>query len=119
MPAKYPIDRVLASANKILNTWSNHPEFMLGDITQESFLQTRTKLEELTASVDSVRTELTGLLNERDDQVLALQELITRARSGFRAIFGPDSKQYEQVGGTRSSERKRPRLTVKPSVAAK
>ncbi|MBD0369930.1 MAG: hypothetical protein ICV60_03685 [Pyrinomonadaceae bacterium] len=32
----------------------------------------------------------------------------TRALSGYRAIYGPNSSQYEQAGGTRSSERKRP-----------
>jgi hypothetical protein len=44
-----------------------------------------------------------------------LGEWVTRARSGFRAVYGPDSTQYEQAGGTRSSERKKPvRKAVEP-----
>ena len=31
-----------------------------------------------------------------------------RARSGFKSAYGLDSTQYEQAGGTRKSERKRP-----------
>ncbi len=34
--------------------------------------------------------------------------LITRAHSGIRAPFGPNSSQYEEAGGVRKSERKRP-----------
>jgi len=41
--------------------------------------------------------------------------LVTRARSGIRSVFGPDSTQYEQAGGTRTSERKTP--TRKPKTA--
>ena len=33
---------------------------------------------------------------------------VTRIRSAMRGVFGPDSTQYEQAGGTRRSERKRP-----------
>ena len=53
-------------------------------------------------------TELTGLINDRDSQGVGLNELVTRVRSGFRAVYGPDSTQYEQAGGTRLSERKKP-----------
>jgi hypothetical protein len=32
----------------------------------------------------------------------------TRVLSGFRAVNGPNSTQYEQAGGTRQSERRKP-----------
>jgi hypothetical protein len=54
------------------------------------------------------RTELTGLMDVRDDHARTLSDLVTRVRSGVRAIYGPDSPQYEQAGGVRRSERKRP-----------
>ena len=66
-------------------------------------------------AVNDHRTTLTRLIhmcwrtvpvNQRDDQAYNLNQLVTRARSGFRAVYGPDSSQYEQAGGTRSSERK-------------
>ena len=34
-----------------------------------------------------------------------LSDLVQRARAGFKAVYGPDSTQYEQAGGTRRSER--------------
>ena len=40
-------------------------------------------------------------------------QLTTRARSGIRGFFGPDSDEYEQAGGTRTSERKKPTRKVK------
>ncbi|HWT01590.1 MAG TPA: hypothetical protein VN256_15190 [Pyrinomonadaceae bacterium] len=44
-----------------------------------------------------------------------MANIIARARSGFRATYGPDSTQYEQAGGTRSSERKRPSSKKNPA----
>ena len=49
-----------------------------------------------------------GLFNEREAQANAVSELIVRARSGFKSVYGLDSTQYEQAGGTRKSDRKRP-----------
>jgi integrase len=49
------------------------------------------------------------------EKLAAISSVTTRARNGFRAIFGPDSSQYEQAGGTRASERKRPAPRKKPS----
>jgi hypothetical protein len=54
------------------------------------------------------KLELTALINEREAQASTVQELIVRARSGFKSVYGPDSTQYEQAGGTRKSDRKRP-----------
>lgn len=58
--------------------------------------------------IETLRTQLTALTNELNVQIAELAGITTRARSGFRAIYVPDSTQYEQAGGTRASERKRP-----------
>jgi hypothetical protein len=57
--------------------------------------------------VEALRTQLSGLLNDIGAKMKAVSDVVTRARSGMRAFYGPDSTQYEQVGGTRTSERKR------------
>ena len=57
-----------------------------------------------------------ALKNKRDALASELSELVTRTKSGFRAIYGPDSTQYEQAGGTRKSERAKP--TRKPKATA-
>jgi hypothetical protein len=38
----------------------------------------------------------------------ALRDKNKRVLSAVEAMYGPDSSQYEQAGGTRQSERKRP-----------
>jgi hypothetical protein len=71
----------------------------------------KAKCDGLQSSKDEVeakRTELTAVINDRDSLATELKELCTRARSGFRATYGPDSTEYEQAGGKRASERKRP-----------
>ena len=63
------------------------------------------------AAVAARRTELTGLMDVRDDHARTRSDLVTRVRSGVRAGYGPDSPQYEQAGGicrSERSERKRP-----------
>jgi hypothetical protein len=106
---------VLADAGQILNVWTANPDFKLGDMTLAKFKTATEELQEADNAVEAKRTELTGLINARDTQAAELGEWVTRARSGFRAVYGPDSTQYEQAGGTRSSERKKPvRKAVEP-----
>jgi hypothetical protein len=118
MPTKYNPTVVLVDANKIIDTWSANADFKLGTVTLESFTQARDKVADADAAVESKRTELSGLMNDRDDSSAALQELVTRARSGFRATYGPDSSQYEQAGGTRVSERKVATRKAKPAAGS-
>ena len=63
---------------------------------------------DLNEEIDEVRHQLSGLIDHRDDAALTLSAYNTRALSAIRGIFGPDSTEYDQAGGTRSSERKKP-----------
>jgi hypothetical protein len=112
---------VLLDAQKIAETWNANPTFTLNEITQKTFGDLQAKSSQLSELVEARRLELQGLINQRDDTVKALQTAITRARSGFRAFFGPDSTQYDQAGGKRLSERKSPvrRAPAKSAVTAK
>ena len=67
--------------------------------------------------IETLRNQLTKLVDEKDDAAAGLSDLNTRALSAIRGIFGPDSAQYDQAGGVRTSERKKP--VRKPKVAAK
>lgn len=67
------------------------------------------------------------LLSDTDAALNTVQELETKARelaertlAGVAAKFGKDSSEYEQAGGTRRSERKKPSSTgaAKPSAKA-
>ena len=46
--------------------------------------------------------------NEIDEALRALRDLTSRALKGAEFKFGRDSHEYEMVGGTRTSDRKRP-----------
>jgi hypothetical protein len=63
---------------------------------------------------EDLRTQLTAESIETNNQSLAVGNAVTRVRSGIRGFYGPDSTQYGQVGGTRTSERKRPTRKKKP-----
>jgi len=103
--ARVTVPAVLASAEKIKNTWTANPTFALGDFNLEAFTTALTAVTAHESEIDTKRHELQGLLDQRDDAAKVLQDLCTRALSGFRAVYGPDSPQYDQAGGTRRSER--------------
>ena len=48
------------------------------------------------------------LQNELEEKEAALKEKNRRVLAATEAHYGPDSSEYEAVGGTRASERKRP-----------
>ena len=85
-----------------------HPEFTLKDFTTATFEAEITKLEQRETALQKHRQDEVPLLNDRNDQLKAVRTATTRARSGVKGYFGPDSSEYEQVGGTRASERKKP-----------
>jgi hypothetical protein len=108
MPRKSSIDDVIADGERIIRVWKDNPTFTMGDITLAQLEAKIANLRALRAQVETVRTQLTQLVNQSNDSLVDIGSVTTRARSGFRAFFGPDSSQYEQAGGTRASERKRP-----------
>ena len=68
-------------------------------------------INSLSAKLDAYNEQLASLdasQNELDALESALQEKNTRILSAAGAHYGPDSSEYEQAGGTRRSERKRP-----------
>ncbi|MDQ1522100.1 MAG: hypothetical protein QOG00_1122 [Pyrinomonadaceae bacterium] len=117
MATKYKFDTVLADGEQIARVWTENPTFSLGDIT---LTKLQTKIKDLRAKRDeaeTLRTQLTALSNDLNAQTAELSGIVTRARSGFRAVYGPDSTQYEQAGGTRASERKRPSKKKTPPTS--
>ena len=52
--------------------------------------------------------ELDDAQNDLEAAEVGIRDKNRRVLSAVEAQFGPDSSEYEQVGGTRQSERKRP-----------
>ena len=106
MRAKKGMLRIVTQAGQIRHMWADNPDFQLGELTLTVFELKLSRLERMNEMIRAMRTELKGLIHQRDDQATEMIELITRVRSGVRAGFGSDSPEYAQVGGTRDSARK-------------
>jgi hypothetical protein len=96
----------LEDAHDVQNVWESMPTYTMGEVKLKDFNAAYDAAEELTKDYATKDLELTGIRGNRDDKLRELSELITRFRSGMRSSFGPDSVQYEQSGGTRSSAKK-------------
>ena len=67
----------------------------------DAFAEMVSSYNEKLATLDKLKDEL-----ERQEKVLA--EHSQRVLAAVRAQFGPDSDEYKQAGGVRTSDRKRP-----------
>jgi hypothetical protein len=114
MPTKYQFDKVLSDGEQIARVWAEYTSFSLGEVTLINLQAKLTELRQKRDQIENLRMQLTALTNDLNQRSAEMANIVTRARSGFRATFGPDSSQYEQAGGTRSSERKRPK--AKPTT---
>lgn len=114
MARRKNVDEILAELGNIIAVWKENPDFSIGELTVADLESLHGATEKQTDEIEAVRTKLTGMIEARDTNILKINGAITRSRSGFRAVYGPDSKQYKQAGGTPTSERKRPTRKQKP-----
>lgn len=108
MPRSKSIDNVLSEAEQIARVWEDNPTFVLGDVTLAQFRALITELRTQRDKTEDLRTQLTASVNDTNGKAEAVESISIRTRGGFRAFYGPNSTQYEQAGGTRASDRKRP-----------
>lgn len=106
MADKKTVDSVIADAERFATVWTENTKFAMGDLTLDGLKAEITKLRTLRQSRDETRVKLSRLIDDTNDQMKLVADYNTRGRSGMKAVFGPDSAQYAQVGGTRLSERK-------------
>ena len=93
------------------------PKPELGNITVESY---EAEVNGFTAEQDSYNGELAQLderTNRLDARESQLADLNQRVLAAVKGQYGPDSSEFEQVGGTRRSDRKRPTRAPKAQPA--
>lgn len=100
------LDDVIAAAEQIMRVWEANSTFTLGDLTLAVFKAELEALLTQREQLEEARRQVTNLVNSTNEKVDKVSENVTRALSGIRAVFGPDSTQYDEAGGTRSSERR-------------
>ncbi|HXI23481.1 MAG TPA: hypothetical protein VNG71_06375 [Pyrinomonadaceae bacterium] len=92
----------LAGLNSI-----NPPPTFGPNITRTSFSAAVDSFDQKLRSYNEAVAALDDLQNDLDTDETNLRELNTRILSAVEAQYGPDSSEYELVGGTRTSERKK------------
>jgi hypothetical protein len=63
--------------------------------------------EAIERQIRTAELQLASLRNERDATYLSLWDQVKRVYASVAAMYGDDSIQYEMVGRTRASKRKR------------
>ena len=107
MASRYSTESVLMECERIARVWTENPTFALGEVTLAGFQAMIADARQKREQLETLRMQATALSNDLEERTTELAAIRTRALSGFRAIFGPDSTQYEQAGGKRQSEIRR------------
>lgn len=102
------VEEVLAQAEQHMRIWEANPDFKLGTLTKEELQTMIDDLRQEKGRMENLRTQLTAQVNTVNDKADSLHKLNVRLRGGYKATYGPNSSQYEQAGGKREQERKRP-----------
>ena len=76
-------------------------------LTQEELAAEVIQTRDILAQISQLETQLTSLRNKRDDRLANMWETIKRTRTTVKGQYGDDSSEYEMVGGTRMSDRKK------------
>jgi hypothetical protein len=105
----YPTDTV-KQAQTIVGLWDHLGTVPLfGPQAYENLRSDLDSVQELKEKISRLERELLLARHERDQACIQIWDQVKRARSAVISIYGDDSMQYEIAGGTRRSERKKPR----------
>jgi len=96
----------LTLGRQVAEIWKANPSYRMEEVKLEDYVTFLEATNALDKTFAQREVELAGIKAIRRDQIYKLYSLVTRFRSGMYSHFGPDSLQYGQAGGTRSSDRK-------------
>jgi hypothetical protein len=108
--------RILTQANQRLSgIKAIDPSLDLGSGLKASDYEAAiTSLRRTVDDYNSMLSQLDEKLNQIDAAEKVVRDLSGRMLAGVAARFGKDSSEYEQAGGVRDSERKRPARKAAP-----
>ena len=99
---------VLDQAQDVLVGWNQvGATVVFGTLNPASLTADITTATAAEAEITKLENLLADKRGQRDLAYGAMWDKIKRVRAGVKANFGDDSQQFEWVGGTRTSERKR------------
>ena len=109
MPKGRSFDEIVADIEQLIRVWTARPELALAGLTREGVAAKLAGFKTKRAGVEDLRTQLTAAVNDINQEATELVDIGNRGRSAARGQFGNDSTEYEQLGGKRASDRKRPK----------
>ena len=105
--ASKSVPKLLQEANEIKKALEKIDD-RIPDGLKAADMQTKvTELEDVIDDLDAVNVERTRLVDRKGERAEGLSDHIVQVRAVVKGIFGADSEEYDMVGGTRKSERKR------------
>ena len=96
-PTSYSQSEVKVQAHNILKVWKANREFRMQDTKFEDFDKVYAEFDELLKKIDTRSRELNELRTDREKLASKLSQLNTRARSGMRGYFGPQSSEFARI----------------------
>jgi hypothetical protein len=82
------------------------------EVTVETMEAAINRVETKIATYNGILASADQMLNEIDADIVTMNDLSGRVLSGGKSKFGKDSSEYEVLGGTRASERKKPQRKI-------
>jgi len=110
------IPKLLQEAHAIKEALEQMGEGVPAGISASEMSDRIAALEAIISELDKENAKTTQLVNSKGDQARRVSDYIVQVRSVVKGISGSDSSEYEMVGGTRASERKKPKRKDKPTA---
>jgi len=85
-----------------------NPGLQVGDISMATLEKALNLAVTNRKQITTAEKQVTDLSNERVVLIGNLWDMLKRLRNGIKGIYGDNSSQYELIGGTRLSEKKKP-----------
>jgi hypothetical protein len=111
--------KIVSGSKKVRGVFEIHPEAPNAEIISTDIDLKLSRIQEIHVSLIKNRQEQIKLVDLKNDLLKELSVSYLMGKSLIRGFFGPDSIEYDQAGGKRSSERKpytrKPKNTTKES----
>ena len=102
------LNELIAEGQKALDGWKAiDPNMVIGSFKQADFQTDLQQAAALITQLDDLEARLIDLRNQRDAMGDKIWDETKRVKMGIKAIYGDDSSEYEMIGGTRTSDRKK------------
>jgi len=110
------IPKLLQEAGEVRQALAAIGEVLPAEISAVEMEAKISDLEAVIAEMDANSADRTRLVDLKKDKARIVSDYVVQSRSVVKGIYGADSYQYDMVGGTRTSERSRPKRKDKPTA---